>query len=127
MVNQVFSQLSQEEKREKLQEALRCMTNDRLTGAELRAICHAVRLERQYFIRVHHTFEGLFTDIMHLVQRKTRFIIGSCIASQRNLESMLERAAQTGEPVTAVVDHTNGKSGIYILIPEQEEKKGTTP
>lgn len=126
MVNQVFSQLSREEKWEKLQEALRCMTNDRLTEAELRAICHAVRLERQYFIRVHHTFEALFKDITHLDQHQTRFIIGCCRASQRNLESLPEHVAKTGEPVTAVVDRAKGKSGIYILIPEQEKTKGTT-
>lgn len=126
MVNQSFSQLSKEEKQGKLHAALRCMTGDTLTKAELEAISCMVRLECQYFIRVHHTSEAFFSDLTHPVQCQTRFIIGSRPVSQQNLKDMLRCAAKTGDPVTAVVDHIDGKNGIYILIPEQQNEKGTT-
>ena len=126
MVNQAFTQLSGTERQEKLHAALQCMTDNALTDTELTAISHAVRLERQYFIRVHHTSRAFFSDLIHPAQRQTRFIIGSRPFSQRNLEMMLRRAGKTREPITAVVNHINGKNGIYILIPVQQNAKGTT-
>lgn len=126
MVNQSFTQLSGIERQEKLQAALQCMTDNALTDTELTAISRAVRLDRQYFIRVHHTFEAFLSDLMHPAQCQTRFFIGSRPVFQQNLKAMLRRAVKTGDPVTAVVDHINGKNGIYILIPEQQNEKGTT-
>lgn len=126
MVNQSFSQLSREEKQAKLHAALRCMTDDTLTKSELEAISRIVRLERQYFIRVHHTFEAFFSDIMHPAQYQMRFVIGSRPVSQQSFEATLGSAVEAGDAIIAVVDHNSGKSGIYILIPEQEKKEGTT-
>lgn len=125
MINQSFSQLSREEKQAKLLATLRCLTDNTLTASELKAITNAVRLERQYFIRVHHTFEAFFSDIMRPAKRRTQFIIGCRSISQRDLETMQSCAAKTGDPITAVVDHTDGKNGIYILIPKQRNKEGT--
>lgn len=123
MVNRSFSRLSKEEKEAKLQAALRCMTDNALTETELCAVSHAVRLSCQYFIRVHRSYKAFFSDLMYHAQRQTQFIIGSCPVSQRNIEIMVRTAAKAGDPITAVVNHTNGKNGIYILIPEQRNKK----
>lgn len=126
MVNQSFKQLSKMEKQTKLQAALRCMTGNALTDTELNAVSRVVRLECQYSIRVHHDFDTFFSDLTRPAQCQTRFIIGSRSVSQQNLEAMLRCADKTGAPITAVVDHINGKNSIYILIPEQQNEKGTT-
>ncbi|MGM9600349.1 MAG: hypothetical protein ACI3W5_02025 [Faecousia sp.] len=127
MVNRSFSRLSKEEKEAKLQAALRCMTDNALTETELRAVSHAVPLNRQYFIHVHRSFETFSSDIMYPAQRHIQFVIGSHIAAQCDIGAVLQRSAKTGDPITAVVNHANGKNGIYILIPKRQNKEGTIP
>lgn len=124
MTNDCFTGLSQEEKLVKLRTALRNKTSDSLKPDELKAILCAVRLDRQYFIRVHRNFDDMLSDLMKLDQYKTCFIIGSQFASQQTLQLLLYKAAETGDAITAVVDHTNHKNGIYIFLPETRIKEG---
>ena len=126
MTNDCFTGLSQEEKQVKLRTALRNKTSDGLKPDELRAILSAVRLDRQYFIRVHKNFDDMLSDLMKLDQYKTRFIIGGQYASQQTLQLLLYKAAETGDAITAVVDHTNRKNGIYIFLPKTRIKEGKT-
>lgn len=126
MTNDCFTGLSQEEKLVKLKTTLRSKTSDGLTPEELKAIVGAVRLDRQYFIRVHYDFDDMISDLIRLNQYQTRIIIGSVYASQTTLQHLLYQAAETGDAITAVVDHTNRKNGIYIFLPKKRIKEGTT-
>ena len=126
MTNDCFTGLSKEEKLTKLSCALRKKTSNGLKSDELRAILSAVRLDQQYFIRVHRSFDDMLSDLMKRNQYKTRFIIGSQFATQQTLQLLLYQAAETGDAITAVVDHTNRKSGIYIFMPTRRIKEGTT-
>lgn len=110
----------------KLKTTLRSKTSDGLTSEELKAIACAVRPGRQYFIRVHYSFHEMLSDMMQLDQYQTRMIIGSQYASQKSLQQLLYQAAETGDAITAVVDHTNRKNGIYIFLPRERLKEGTT-
>lgn len=123
MVNQSFTQLSGIERQEKLQAALQCMTDNALTDTELTAISRAVRLDRQYFIRVHHTFEAFLSDLMHPAQCQTRFFIGSRPVFQQNLKAMLRYAVKTGDPAHSSGLSHQGKNGIYILTRNNKMRK----
>lgn len=126
MINDCFTDLSLEERMVKLKTTLRSKTSDGLTQEELNAIVSAVRLGRQYFIRVHYNFDEMISDMIKLDQYQTRFIIGSQYASQKTLQKLLYQAVETGDAITAVVDHTNRRNGIYIFLPKERLKEGTT-
>lgn len=126
MINNCFTDLSREEKLVKLKTTLRSKTNDGLKPEELKAIVCAVRPERQYFVRIHYDFDEMISDMIKLDQYQTRFIIGSQYASQKTLQQLLYQAVETGDAITAVVDHTNRRNGIYIFLPKERLKEGTT-
>ena len=124
MTNTNFGYYPEEKKKAKLRNVLKSKTRDYLTEEELDVVLNAVKVKRQYQVRLHFDAESFKNTLVYPKLGKAEVVLGKAYIGSNLGSGGLEDEKQ---PSVVIVRKRNcsPENQIHIFVPKQRTQERT--
>ena len=122
MTNNNFVCYPEEKRKAKLKNVLKAKTRDYLTEGELDTVIGAVKVKRQYQVKLYFDEESFKNTLIYPKLGKAEVVLGEAVIGDKN---GVGRLVDEGQPTVVIVRKRNcsPENQIHIFVPKQRTEK----